>query len=53
MKTTFKTEKINGVEIFYREAGDSKNPTLVKCSFVSKLATIFRRLSARNVDCLW
>jgi pimeloyl-ACP methyl ester carboxylesterase len=29
MKTTFKTEKVNGVEIFYREAGDRKNPTLV------------------------
>ncbi|WP_433862874.1 alpha/beta fold hydrolase [Sphingobacterium thalpophilum] len=29
MKTTFKTEKINGVEIFYREAGDRKRPTLV------------------------
>jgi pimeloyl-ACP methyl ester carboxylesterase len=29
MKTTFNTVKINGVEIFYREAGDRKNPTLV------------------------
>ncbi|QMV67143.1 alpha/beta hydrolase [Sphingobacterium paramultivorum] len=29
MKTTFKTEKINGVDIFYREAGDRKRPTLV------------------------
>jgi len=29
MKTTFKTENINGVEIFYREAGDISKPTLV------------------------
>lgn len=29
MKTTFKTAKINGVEIFYREAGDKNKPTLV------------------------
>lgn len=29
MKTTFNTIDINGVEIFYREAGDRKNPTLV------------------------
>ncbi|WP_343539740.1 alpha/beta fold hydrolase [Sphingobacterium thalpophilum] len=29
MKTTFKTEKINGVDIFYREAGDKNKPTLV------------------------
>lgn len=29
MKTTFNTIKINGVDIFYREAGDKKNPTLV------------------------
>lgn len=29
MKTTFKTEKVNGVEIFYREAGDKSKPTLV------------------------
>ncbi|HWV75367.1 MAG TPA: alpha/beta hydrolase [Pseudosphingobacterium sp.] len=29
MKTTFKTEKINGVDIFYREAGDKSKPTLV------------------------
>ncbi|HEY1165573.1 MAG TPA: alpha/beta fold hydrolase, partial [Chitinophaga sp.] len=29
MKTTFNTIKINGVEIFYREAGNKKNPTLV------------------------
>lgn len=29
MKTTFKTEKINGVDIFYREAGNKSKPTLV------------------------
>jgi pimeloyl-ACP methyl ester carboxylesterase len=29
MKTTFNTAKINGVEIFYREAGDKSKPTLV------------------------
>lgn len=29
MKTTFNTANINGVEIFYREAGDKNNPTLV------------------------
>ncbi|QEL03473.1 alpha/beta hydrolase [Olivibacter sp. LS-1] len=29
MKTTFKTENINGVDIFYREAGDKSKPTLV------------------------
>ena len=29
MRTTFNTTKINGVDIFYREAGDKKNPTLV------------------------
>ncbi|MDC8103398.1 alpha/beta fold hydrolase [Chryseobacterium sp. PTM-20240506] len=29
MKTTFNTIDINGIEIFYREAGDRKNPTLV------------------------
>ncbi|GAA4160632.1 alpha/beta hydrolase [Chryseobacterium ginsenosidimutans] len=29
MKTMFNTIDINGVEIFYREAGDRKNPTLV------------------------
>jgi pimeloyl-ACP methyl ester carboxylesterase len=29
MKTTFNTAKINGVEVFYREAGDRNKPTLV------------------------
>lgn len=29
MKTTYNTRKINGVEIFYREAGDKNKPTLV------------------------
>jgi pimeloyl-ACP methyl ester carboxylesterase len=29
MKTTFHTIKINDVDIFYREAGDKKHPTLV------------------------
>ena len=29
MKTTYHTIKINGVEIFYREAGDKNKPTLV------------------------
>jgi pimeloyl-ACP methyl ester carboxylesterase len=29
MKTNYNTKKIHGVEIFYREAGDKSNPTLV------------------------
>lgn len=29
MKTTFNTAEINGIEIFYREAGDKSKPTLV------------------------
>ncbi|ETZ20974.1 alpha/beta fold hydrolase [Pedobacter sp. V48] len=29
MKTTYNTRKIQGVEIFYREAGDKNKPTLV------------------------
>lgn len=29
MKTTFKTINVDGVEIFYREAGDKKNPTIL------------------------
>ncbi|MCS4168472.1 alpha/beta fold hydrolase [Sphingobacterium sp. BIGb0116] len=44
MKTTFKTEKINGVEIFYREAGDRNRPTLVLLHGYATSSHMYRNL---------
>ncbi|QSB25268.1 alpha/beta fold hydrolase [Flavobacterium sp. CLA17] len=44
MKTTYHTRKINGVEIFYREAGDKKKPTLVLLHGYPTSSHMFRNL---------
>ncbi|MHC0442778.1 alpha/beta fold hydrolase, partial [Flavobacterium sp. 3-210] len=44
MKTTYHTRKINGVEIFYREAGDKNNPTLVLLHGYPTSSHMFRNL---------
>ncbi|MBE8724383.1 alpha/beta fold hydrolase [Flavobacterium hungaricum] len=44
MKTTYHTKKINGVEIFYREAGDKKNPTLLLLHGYPTSSHMFRNL---------
>lgn len=44
MKTTYNTKKINGVDIFYREAGDKKNPTLLLLHGYPTSSHMFRNL---------
>lgn len=44
MKTTYHTREINGVEIFYREAGDKNNPTLVLLHGYPTSSHMFRNL---------
>jgi pimeloyl-ACP methyl ester carboxylesterase len=44
MKTTYHTRKINGVEIFYREAGDKSKPTLVLLHGYPTSSHMFRNL---------
>lgn len=44
MKTTFNTRTINGVEIFYREAGDKNKPTLVLLHGYPTSSHMFRNL---------
>lgn len=44
MKTTYNTRKINGVEIFYREAGDKNKPTLVLLHGYPTSSHMFRNL---------
>lgn len=44
MKTTYHTIKINGVEIFYREAGNKNNPTLVLLHGYPTSSHMFRNL---------
>lgn len=44
MKTTYHTRKINGVEIFYREAGDKNKPTLVLLHGYPTSSHMFRNL---------
>ncbi|MBC7846919.1 MAG: alpha/beta hydrolase [Flavobacterium sp.] len=44
MKTKHLTKKINGVEIFYREAGDKNNPTLLLLHGYPTSSHMFRNL---------
>ncbi len=44
MKTTYHTKKINGVEIFYRESGNKKNPTLLLLHGYPTSSHMFRNL---------
>ncbi|KUJ61301.1 hydrolase [Flavobacteriaceae bacterium CRH] len=44
MKTTYHTKKINGVEIFYREAGNKENPTLLLLHGYPTSSHMFRNL---------
>lgn len=44
MKTTYHIRKINGVEIFYREAGDKNKPTLVLLHGYPTSSHMFRNL---------
>ena len=44
MKTSYHTRKINGVEIFYREAGDKSKPTLVLLHGYPTSSHMFRNL---------
>ncbi|RZJ52863.1 MAG: alpha/beta hydrolase [Flavobacterium sp.] len=44
MKTSYHTKKINGVEIFYREAGDKQKPTLVLLHGYPTSSHMFRNL---------
>lgn len=44
MKTTYHTKKINGVEIFYRESGDKKKPTLLLLHGYPTSSHMFRNL---------
>ncbi|MFT3796154.1 alpha/beta fold hydrolase [Flavobacterium sp.] len=44
MKTNYHTKKINGVEIFYREAGDKKNPTVLLLHGYPTSSHMFRNL---------
>jgi pimeloyl-ACP methyl ester carboxylesterase len=50
MKTTYHTRKINGVEIFYREAGNKNNPTLVLLHGYPTSSHMFRNLIADLSD---
>lgn len=50
MKTTYNTRKINGVEIFYREAGNKNNPTLVLLHGYPTSSHMFRNLIADLSD---
>ena len=44
MKTSYHTRKINGVEIFYREAGDKSKPTVVLLHGYPTSSHMFRNL---------
>lgn len=44
MKTIYQTRKINGVEIFYREAGDKNKPTLVLLHGYPSSSHMYRNL---------
>lgn len=44
MKTVYQTRKINGVEIFYREAGDTSKPTLVLLHGYPSSSHMYRNL---------
>lgn len=44
MKTSYHTRKINGVEIFYREAGDKHKPTVVLLHGYPTSSHMFRNL---------
>lgn len=44
MKTNYHTKKINGVEIFYREAGDRNKPTLLLLHGYPTSSHMFRNL---------
>ena len=44
MKTSYHTRKINGVEIFYREAGDKNKPTVVLLHGYPTSSHMFRNL---------
>ncbi|PBJ10168.1 alpha/beta fold hydrolase [Flavobacterium sp. ACN6] len=44
MKTTYHTKKINGVDIFYREAGNKENPTLLLLHGYPTSSHMFRNL---------
>ncbi|WP_456311637.1 alpha/beta fold hydrolase [Pseudomonas shirazensis] len=44
MKTSYHTRKINGVEIFYREAGDKNKPTIVLLHGYPTSSHMFRNL---------
>ncbi|KQT35800.1 hydrolase [Chryseobacterium sp. Leaf405] len=44
MKTKYNTKKINGVEIFYREAGDKTKPTLLLLHGYPTSSHMFRNL---------
>ena len=44
MKTTYNTKKINGVDIFYREAGDRKKPTILLLHGYPTSSHMFRNL---------
>jgi pimeloyl-ACP methyl ester carboxylesterase len=44
MKTKYSTKKINGVDIFYREAGDRNNPTILLLHGYPTSSHMFRNL---------
>lgn len=44
MNTTYQTRRINGVEIFYREAGDKNKPTLVLLHGYPSSSHMYRNL---------
>jgi len=48
--TRFKTEIINGLEVFYREAGDPQNPTLLLLHGFPTSSHMFRNLIAELSD---
>ena len=50
MKTTYHTKQIKGVEIFYREAGNPNNPTLVLLHGYPTSSHMFRNLIADLSD---
>jgi len=50
MKTSYHTRKINGVEIFYREAGDKNKPTLLLLHGYPTSSHMFRNLITYLAD---
>ncbi|KAA0079077.1 alpha/beta fold hydrolase [Mycolicibacterium sp. P9-64] len=48
--TRFKTEIVNGLEVFYREAGDPQNPTLLLLHGFPTSSHMFRNLMAELSD---